>query len=486
MESQPLSVVILAAGLGKRMQSRRPKVLHPLAGLPLISHVLRAVAPLEPRQTVLVVGHGGDAVQAAVGNAYGPDNALPLTYAEQVEQLGTGHAVLRAQEALKGYRGPVLVLYGDTPLIRAATLSQLVFRHRQSRPNLTMLTAIAPDPTGYGRVVRDKDGVVLSVVEEPNATMVQRAISEINSGVYVFESDWLWPHLQRIELNPTGEYYLTDLIAMAIKEERGTSTTASLNVGRAKKRLQTFTLEGMEEALGINTRVQLADAENLVQTRLRRQWMEAGVTMLMPESVYLGMDVQFEPDTVLYPGCIFEGQTHIASGCALGPNTHIVDTTVGENCRIVASMLEGSTVERGVTIGPYSHLRPGAHLMEGVHIGNFGEVVRSTLGEGVAMGHFSYIGDATVGEGTNIGAGTITANYDGANKHRTTIGKGVFLGSDTMLKAPVEVGDGAQTGLGSVVTKNVAPGTLVVGVPARFVRRIAAKGDSAETSSTTG
>ncbi len=473
MESQPLSVVVLAAGLGKRMRSRQPKVLHQLAGLPLAAHVLRALAPFAPAQTLLVVGHGAEQVEATLGRSYGPDGMLPLTYAVQSEQLGTGHAMMMAQDVLGGYKGPVLVVYGDTPLLRTTTLSQLVTRHRQAHPNITILTAIAPDPTGYGRVMRDKDQNVIAVVEERNATLVQRAISEINSGVYVFESDWLWPHLHRIEKNSVGEYYLTDLIGMAIKEERGTGNTSSLSqAARGKKRLVTFTLDGIEEAMGINTRAQLAEAETIVQGRIRQRWLEEGVTMLMPETVYMGTDVEFEPDTVLYPGCILEGKTRIGSGCVLGPNTHIVDSTVGENCRIVSSTVEGSTLEAGVTIGPYSHLRPGSHIGEDVHIGNFGEVVRSTLGRRVAMGHFSYIGDAEIGEDTNIGAGTITANYDGVKKNRTKVGKRVFLGSDTLLRAPIEVGDDAFTGLGSVVTKPVAPGTVVVGMPARVIRRI--------------
>lgn len=474
MESQPLSVVVLAAGLGKRMQSRQPKVLHRLAGLPLAAHVLRALAPLAPTHTVLVVGHGAEEVEATLGPSYGLDGSLPLTYARQPEQLGTGHAVLMAREALRPYKGPVLVVYGDTPLLRTDTLNQLLSRHRQSRPNITVLTAIAPDPTGYGRVIRDKDQNVLAVVEERNATLVQHAINEINSGVYVIESDWLWPSLHRLEPNPvSGEYYLTDLIGMAIKEERGTGTTSSLAMAaRGKRRLLTFTLDGIEEAMGINSRAQLAEAEAIVQSRLRSRWMESGVTMLMPDTVYLGTDVHLDPDTVLYPGVILEGNTRIATGSVIGPNTHIVSSAIGENCRIVSSMVEGSTVERNVSVGPFSHLRQGAHLMEGVRMGNFGEVVRSTLEPGVNMNHFSYIGDATIGEGTNIGAGTITANYDGVRKHRTRVGKKVFLGSDTMLRAPVEIGDGAATGLGSVVTRDVAPHTLVVGVPARMVRTL--------------
>ncbi|HKP52522.1 MAG TPA: bifunctional UDP-N-acetylglucosamine diphosphorylase/glucosamine-1-phosphate N-acetyltransferase GlmU [Chloroflexia bacterium] len=475
MESQPLAAVVLAAGLGKRMASQQPKVLHSLAGLPLVAHVLRALAPLNPSQTVLVVGHGADHVRAAIGPRYGPDDALSVEYALQPEQLGTGHAVSMAAPLLSGHHGPVLVLYGDSPLLRTATLESLLARHKQTHSRLTMLTCIAADPTGYGRVVRDLNQNLLEVVEERNATLVQRAISEVNSGVYLFDADWLWSHLQKIELNPQGEYYLTDLIGMAIREERSRPTASG---EQPRKGVVTFTLDRLDEAMGINSRVQLAEAEAIVQARLRQEWQESGVTMLLPDTVYLGVDVKIGADTLLYPGVILEGKTEIGSGCVLGPNTQVVDSTIGDDCRIVSSTIEGSRVDRGVTVGPYSHLRPGAHLCEGVHLGNFGEVVRSTLEPGVAMGHFSYIGDSHVGEGTNIGAGTITANFNiDGTKSRTIIGKDVFIGSDTMLRAPVEVGDGAITALGSVVTKDVAAHTLVAGVPARFIRRIKKEGE---------
>jgi bifunctional UDP-N-acetylglucosamine pyrophosphorylase/glucosamine-1-phosphate N-acetyltransferase len=467
MDNQPLAVVILAAGLGKRMVSRQPKALHRLAGLPLAVHVLRALAPLEPSRTVMVVGHGADQVHAELGDSYGPGNSIPIEYVVQEEQLGTGHAVLMAEPLLHNYRGPVLVVYGDTPLLRTSTLSTLLHRHRQARANLTMLTCIASDPTGYGRVLRDQDQNVLEVVEERNATLAQRAISEVNTGVMVFDSEWLWPHLRKIEMNAQGEYYLTDLIGMAIREER-----ASPAARRGRQAVVTFTLPELDEAMGINSRVQLAHAEQIVQQRLRRKWMESGVTMLLPDTVYLSMDVQIGPDTVLYPGVILEGRTVVGANCLLGPNTHVIDSTIGDDCRIIASMIEGSVMERGVTIGPYSHLRPGAHLKEEVHLGNFAEVVRSTLERGVAMGHFSYIGDSHVGEYTNIGAGTITANYDGVKKNHTRIGKRAFIGSDTILRAPVEVGEGAVTGAGSVVTEDVPPYSVAVGVPARVIRKL--------------
>lgn len=472
-----LAAVVLAAGLGKRMASQQPKVLHTLAGLPLVAHVLRALAPLNPAETVLVVGHGSERVRAAIGPRFGPDQAHPIEYVIQEEQLGTGHAVSMAAPLLANHHGPVLVLYGDSPLLRTTTLQSLISRHRQAKARLTMLTCIASDPTGYGRIVRDANQNLVEVVEERNASLTQRAISEVNSGVYVFDSDWLWPHLQKVELNQQGEYYLTDLIGMAIREERARPVTGTAQTPQQANQLQrkgvvTFTLDGLDEAMGINSRVQLAEAEAIVQARLRQGWQEAGVTMLLPETVYLGVDVKIGRDTLLYPGVILEGETSIGSNCLLGPNTHIVDTSIGEGCRIVSSTVEGSRIERGVTVGPYCHLRPGAHLQDDVHLGNFAEVVRSTLEPRVAMGHFSYIGDSHVGENTNIGAGTITANYDGVNKNHTQIGKNVFLGSDTILRAPVELGDGARTGAGSVVTHDVPPNTQVMGVPARVVKRV--------------
>lgn len=470
MDSQPLSIVVLAAGLGKRMNSQLPKVLHRLAGLPLAAHVLRAIAPLSPSQTVLVVGHGADQVRAEMGDSYGPDGSLSILYALQEEQLGTGHAVLMAEPFLRGTGGTVLVMYGDSPLIRSETLNALLSRHKQSGAFLTMLTCIAGDPTGYGRVVRDANGGLLSVVEEKAATLVQRAISEVNSGVYVFDSDWLWSHLSGIKLNYQGEYYLTDLVGMAIDEERARKPVRAEPARRSTAGVMTFTLEGLDEAIGINSRAQLAEAEQAVQAHLRRRWMDGGVTMLVPETVYLAMDVEIGQDTVLYPGVILEGSTKIGRNCLLGPNTHITGSTIAEDCRIVSSMIEQATLERGVTVGPYSHVRPNSLLMEGVHLGNFAEVNRSTLGNGVAMSHFSYMGDATVGDRTNIGAGTVTANYDGTKKNPTKIGERVFLGVDTMLRAPIEVGDGSSTGAGAVVLHDVPPGAVVAGVPARILK----------------
>ncbi len=476
-QSQPLAVIILAAGLGKRMVSQEPKVLHRLAGLPLAEHVLRALAPLNPTHTVMVVGHKADQVRAVIGDRYGPDDSLAIEYAHQEEQLGTGHAANMAAPLLKNFRGAILLLYGDAPLLRTATLSAMVARHRQGHAKLTMLTCIAVDPTGYGRVVRDANQRVIEVVEEKDATLVQRAISEVNSGVYVFDSEWLWQHLARIQMNPVGEYYLTDLIAMAIREGRSLGGMGGAGRGGqigGQSNVITFTQDGLEEAMGINSRNQLAQAEHLVQGRLRQNLLERGVTMMMPDTVYLGMDVQVGPDTVLYPGVILEGKTEVGRGCTLGPNTHIIDSSVGDECRIVSSMVEESVIEQKVTVGPYSHLRPGTYLAEEVHLGNFVEVKASRLERGVHSGHMSYLGDASIGENTNIGAGTITANYDRATKrkNKTKIGKDVFISVDTMIVAPREIGDGAATGAGAVVTKDIPPHSLAVGVPARVIKKL--------------
>jgi bifunctional UDP-N-acetylglucosamine pyrophosphorylase/glucosamine-1-phosphate N-acetyltransferase len=450
-----LAAVILAAGMGKRMRSTLPKVLHRIAGVPLVGHVLRAIAPLTPTRTVLIVGHGGEQVQATIGP--GPE------YVFQAQQLGTAHAVLQARAAVEGQVDTVLVLYGDSPLLRSATLQELVsLHHARPETRVSMLTCVTPDPYGYGRIIRDAAGQVLDIVEEKVATPEQRAILEINSGIYCFDADWLWPRLAALPLHPgAGEYYLTDMIAVAIAEAPGS--------------VQALALTGMEETAGINNRVQLAMADGLMRDRLREHWMLEGVTLIDPRSIYIDADVILGQDTILYPGCYLEGRTRVGAGCRLGPQAHLVDAMVGNDCVIGTSLLEGCTVEPGVDIGSFNHLRPGAYLATGVHLGNFAEVKNSRLGPHVAQGHFSYIGDADIGADTNIGAGTVTANFDriAGRKHRTVVGVGADIGVDSLLVAPVEIGAGAKTGAGSVVTKDVPPGALVYGVPARVVRQLA-------------
>ena len=438
------AVVILAAGEGTRMRSRHPKVLHPVAGVPMIQHVIRAARELHPDHIVAVVGYGAEEVRKAL-----EDDVLCV---EQPQQLGTGHAVLQTRRVLEEQADAILVLYGDVPLITADTLKRLLGHHAETRPVITMLTAHFADPRGYGRVLRDAEGRVTGIVEEAVADAEQRARTEINAGLYVFDAAWLWSRLPRVPLSPAGEYYLTELVGMATAEGQ---------------RVEALTTPDPTEVIGINTRAQQARAEAVLRDRIRARWLDAGVTMIDPSSTWIDAEVELGRDTVLYPDTYLQGKTVIGEECVIGPGTLIRDSTVGDRCKIVFSVIEEAVLEEDVDVGPFSHLRRGAYLEAGVHIGNFGEVKNSHLGRGVKMGHFSYLGDATVGEGVNIGAGTITCNYDGVRKHRTVIGERAFIGSDTMLVAPVTIGAGARTGAGSVVTRDIPPGSLAYGVPAR-------------------
>ena len=440
--------IILAAGQGVRMRSALPKVLHEIGGRPLLRHVLQAVAGWARPAPVVVVGHGAEAVRAAVGA-----DARCVT---QTQQLGTANAVQAAEELLTGQTDLVLVVNGDMPLLTAETLARLVALQTANPGPLTLLTLITPDPRGFGRIVRDRAGAVQAIVEEAQATPEQRAITELNAGAYCFRAGWLWSALRHIPLSPKGEYYLTDTVALAVAE------------GLA---VQAVCLDDPTEAMGINTRVHLAEAEALLRRRTNTALMLSGVTLIDPDHTYIEPGVQIGADTIIYPNTYLRGATRIGSGCAIGPNTILEDTTVGDRCTILAAVTEKAVIEDEVSMGPFCRLRKGAHLQRGVHMGNFGEVKDSTLGPGTKMGHFSYIGNAQIGANVNIGAGTITCNYDGEHKHPTEIGDEVFIGSDTMLVAPVKLGAGARTGAGAVVTHDVAPGEIVVGVPARPLRK---------------
>ena len=455
-----LAAVVLAAGLGTRMRSKLPKVLHPLVGVPLVRHVLRALTPLQPTRTVLVVGYGAEQVQATVGDS--------VEYVEQREQLGTGHAALQAAPLLADHLGTVLLLYGDAPLIRPATLAALLARHTANpQTRVTMLTCRTNTPFGYGRIQRDAEGRVAGIIEERVATDEERRITEINSGFYCFDSAWLWPRLAALPFHEgTGEIFLTDMIDVAVREDRNS--------------IETLLVEGLEEAAGINSRVQLAEAERVARDRLRTYWMDAGVTLVDPATTYISLDVQIGQDTIIHPGTHLEGQTQIGPDCVIGPMARIVSSTIGARCQVGMSLIEESSLADDVDVGSFNHVRPGSQLQSHVHLGNFAEVKGTLLGPGVKMGHMSYIGNATVGAETNIAAGTITANFasDGSKSH-TTIGAGVFLGVDTLIVAPRTIGDGAVTGAGAVVTKDVAPHTLVVGMPARMVRHLPPPSDAA-------
>ncbi|RPI86743.1 MAG: UDP-N-acetylglucosamine diphosphorylase/glucosamine-1-phosphate N-acetyltransferase [Chloroflexi bacterium] len=444
-----IHAVVLAAGQGTRMRSSMPKVLHPILGQPLAAYALEAARLATGSTPVMVVGHQAEEVQKALGAS--------ADYVVQEPQLGTGHAVLQAEPLLKGKSEVVLVTYADMPLLTVDTLKQLIDVHHSGCCAVTMLTMIAEDPRGFGRVVRDTEGRVQAIVEEASATPEQLAIRELNTGVYCFDADWLWHALKEVKVSPKGEYYLTDLAGMAVTENKG---------------VQALAINETSEMIGINNRIHLWEAENAMRARINRSWMLEGVTIIDPNMTYIESGVTIGRDTVIWPNCYLQGNTEIGESCVIGPNTIIRSTKVGRDCTIEASVLESALVEDDVEMGPFAHLRKGAHLASGVHMGNFGEVKNSYLGPGTKMGHFSYLGDANIGTNVNIGAGTITCNFDGVKKHPTEIGENAFIGSDTMLVAPVKIGEGARTGAGSVVTKNIEPYTLAVGVPARAIRKL--------------
>ncbi len=445
-----ITAVLLAAGQGTRMKSSLPKVLQPLCGKPMLWHVLEALKSAETEKPVVVIGHGAEEVQKYLGDS--ADCVL------QEPQLGTGHAAMQAETLLKGKTDIVIVTYADMPLLRGETFQRLVETQRNNAGPLSLLTVTADDPCGFGRIVRKADGTVAAIVEEYVATPEQQKIKELNVGAYCFKADWFWGALQRIEKNPKkGEYYLTDIVEIAVKDNLP---------------VQAVLHDDFTETIGINTRVHLSEAEAAMRMRINHAHMLNGVSMLDPAATYIEAGVQIGRDTTIMPNTYLHGNTVIGEGNVIGPNTIVRDSKIGSGCKVLASVLESAILEDDVDMGPFARLRKGAHLKCHVHMGNFGEVKDSTLHEGVKMGHFSYIGNANIGANTNIGAGTITCNYDGEKKHATEIGEDVFIGSDTMLVAPLKLGDGARTGAGAVVTKDVPEDTLVVGMPARAIRKL--------------
>jgi bifunctional UDP-N-acetylglucosamine pyrophosphorylase/glucosamine-1-phosphate N-acetyltransferase len=447
-----ITPVVLAAGQSTRMNSNLTKVLHPLLGREMIWYGLETVQQATGARPVLVIGHEAEAIRRAIGSA--------AELVVQQPQRGTAHAVMQVEHLLRGQTDHVLVTYGDMPLLTQKTIRKIIQAHLDVHHHftpVTLLTLFDPDSRGFGRVIRGPDGAVLSIVEEPQATPEQLAIQELNASVYCFTAEWLWDALHQIPLSPKGEYYLTDIVAVAV---------------RSGYQVQALVAEDPAEAIGINNRVHLAEAEAQLRQRINRQWMLAGVTIIDPLSTYIEPTVRIGRDTVIWPNTYLHGATQVGEACALGPNTQVSDTQIGDRCKVSFSVLEKALLEDEVDIGPFAHLRSGAHLAQGVHMGNFGEVKNSYLGPGTKMGHFSYIGDATLGAKVNIGAGTITCNYDGKVKSHTDIGPGAFIGSDTMLVAPVKIGAGGITGAGAVVTKDVPADSLAVGVPARVIRRL--------------
>jgi len=452
---RPLSAVVLAAGEGTRMRSATPKVLHSLCGRPMLLHVLDTLVELPLERIVVVVGHGAERVTKTLHEQLATE--ITLEFVEQRVQRGTGDAVSVGLTAFAdefGTDDDVLVLTGDTPLLRADTLADLATEHRLADAAATLLTAVLDDATGYGRVVRDGRGNVERIVEEPDANPAEREIAEVNPSIYCFRRAFLAPALRRLSPeNAQGEYYLTDVVGVLRQAGH-----VVLGIPAADP----------TEALGVNDRAQLAVAEAILRQRVCERWMREGVSMTDPAHTYIDVSVELEPDVRIFPGTILEGRTVIGAGSVIGPDTHLVDTIVGEGATVANTVAHESEIGDGASVGPFSHLRPGTRIGARAKIGNFVEVKNSDVGEGAKAQHLAYLGDAEIGSDANIGAGTITANYDGRRKQRTKVGKQTRIGSNNTLVAPVEVGDGAYTGAGSVVTHDVPPGALAKGVPARI------------------
>ncbi|MBI4279224.1 MAG: bifunctional UDP-N-acetylglucosamine diphosphorylase/glucosamine-1-phosphate N-acetyltransferase GlmU [Armatimonadetes bacterium] len=442
-----IPAVVLAAGVGKRMRSARPKVLHTLCGRPMLWFVLEALREAGEVAPIVVIGHGADHVRRAIGDG--------VRYVEQPEPLGTGHAVMQAAPLLRDTDGPVIVLFGDTPLITPQTLRRLLEHQRATGAAAVLTSAVVDDPTGYGRVLRGGDGRVAGLVEEADCTSAQRAVREINAGAYVFRTPDLLealPHLTRD--NAQGEFYLPDAVLWLLRQGRCVEA-----------------VEGNpEEVLGINSRRHLAHVEGVMRARILDRLMDAGVTVVDPATTFVHAGVEVGQDTVIHPFSTLGEETRVGQDCVIGPHAHLIGARVGDEVTILASTVEHSEIGEGTTIGPYAHLRPGNVIGRRVEIGNYAELKNARVGDHTKIHHMSYIGDAVLGARVNIGAGTVTCNFDGRAKHVTHIEDEVFIGSDTMLVAPIRLGRGAVTGAGSVVTKDVPPRGVAVGVPARVIR----------------
>ena len=452
----PVDVLILAAGLGTRMKSGIAKVLHQLDGRPLIAHVCRTAAQLEPRKIYVVVGHQAEQVQAAVEAELGKDGA---EFVPQAEQRGTGDAVMAAKSALAA-GSSVLILSGDVPMVRAETLNNLLATHEIEGAACTILTVRMENPIGYGRIVRDHDNAFLKIVEQRDASEDERQIREVNSGIYCFDGAKLFPALEQVRpVNKQGEYYLTDVPGIVRTNHERVSMSQHLDV---------------REVSGVNTRAELAEFENLVRRRtIRRLMLDAGVTFIDPAHSYISSEARIGRDCVIHPDVHIEGPCIIGEACQILPGVRIVASTLGKRVTVKDhSVIITSNIEDDCSVGPFAHLRMAVHMREQATIGNFVEARKTTIGRGTKSMHLTYLGDATIGDQTNIGAGTITCNYDGKHKHPTIIEDNVKIGSDTMLVAPVRVGKGSMTAAGAVVTEDVPPGTLVAGVPAKIKKKL--------------
>jgi bifunctional UDP-N-acetylglucosamine pyrophosphorylase/glucosamine-1-phosphate N-acetyltransferase len=456
MSQKPLNVLVMAAGLGTRMKSKRAKVLHELGGLPLIAHVVRAAQALKPQAILVVVGHQAEEVERAAIAEVG-DLARGVL---QAQQRGTGDAVESARSELENSDSLVLILSGDVPMIKTETLRKLIEHHNNAGAACTILSVRLENPTGYGRIIRDQNDSFQKIVEHRDATDEERLVKEINSGIYCFDAKELYQALRKVEpANDQGEYYLTD-VAEIILASGGTVSVYLHSDGR--------------EFYGVNTRAELAEFENLIRrSAIRKLMMEDGVTFIDPSHAYISAEAQIGRDTIIYPNVTIEGKTIIGEGCVILSGARITNSRLGNNVVVKDhSIVVDSQLESNCAVGPFAHLRMNAFLEEKATVGNFVEVKKSRLKRGTKAMHLTYLGDATIGERTNIGAGTVTCNYDGKNKHETIIEDDVKIGSDTMLVAPVRVGARSMTGAGSVVTEDVPPDSLVAGVPAKLKKNL--------------
>lgn len=443
---QPLTAVVLAAGLGTRMRSRLPKVLHPICGRPMLAYVLDAADVATGSRPLVVISPASAGVREVFGDR--------ATFAVQAEPRGTADAVSAALDVLPARVGEIIILSGDVPLVDADLVAELAAARRDSGAAMALVSVDMEEPGSLGRIIRGADGRISRVVEARDATPDELAIDEINSGLYAFDVAWLRRRIGDVQPSPvTGELYLPELVPMALADDRPVAT---------------LEVEDDGTLLGINDRAELADAELEMRLRINEAHMRAGVTLQDPASTFIDASVEIAEDVTIEPFVMLRGSTVIERDAVIRSGSEVFDTRIGERTVVWASVLEGSVIEADVTIGPFSHVRKGAHIASGVQLGNFAEVKNSNVGRGTKSHHFSYLGDADVGEGVNIGAGTITANYDGVRKHRTRIGDGAFIGSDTILRAPVSVGAGAFTGAASLVTRDVPDGKLAVGLPARI------------------
>ena len=434
------AIIIMAAGKGKRMKSNLPKVLHNLAGKPILNYVLDTVDQLEAKRKLLIVGYKSDKIRELIGDK--------IEYVEQKEQLGTAHAVLQTKKLLSDFKGDVLILSGDVPFLTVKTLKKLLKYHQTNNFSCTLASTILKNPKGYGRIIRDKKGEIKGIIEEVDLSADRKTITEINSGIYCFNKDKLFRALEKITPdNRQGEYYLTDTVEILLKE--------GLTVGN-------IIVKDYSEILGINSRLDLADASRKVYQKTLQDLMLQGVTIIDSNSTFIEQGVKIGQDTIIYPFTIIEKDTKIEESCLVGPYSHLIDANIGKGVRVWASIIESSTVKEGANIGPYAHLRPETVVEKGAKIGNFVELKKTIMGEGSKASHLTYLGDATIGKKVNIGAGTITCNYDGEKKHKTIIKNGVFIGSNNSLVAPVKLGKNSYTGAGSTITKDVPAGNLAI------------------------